>query len=213
MLPLLPTHFVGFTTTCTFFQLVLIHSCPHKICVIFLITKDQKLKIIINISESGEDFVLPMACMHLQFLIDFQKRLLKMPSNTATCYTYLTRAKEDSNQALLFILILKRKQLIGSKPTGKDNVSAWGQSGNRACKDQKEKRNEKEKKNHAPLQSRCSTTSCELKSYGPRQQSHLNHSTADESSLANQTRLYQNTCYFSFTNFVTLISRAISFLA
>lgn len=149
MFPLLPTHFIGFTTTCNFLQLVLTYACSHDIYVIFLITKDQKLKII-NISEPGEDFVLPMACMHLRFLTDFQKRQLKMPGNTAPCYSYLTRAKEDSSQALSFILILKRTQLIGSKPTGKYKVSAWGQSGNRASKDQKEKRNKKGKQNLDP---------------------------------------------------------------
>jgi len=109
----------------------------------FLITKDRNFKITtIKISAPGADFlsVLPTACMHLRFLTRFQKRQLKMPSSMATCNTCSTRAKKDSNQALSFVLILKTKQLIRSKPTGGDQVIAWGQSENRASKHQRGKK-------------------------------------------------------------------------
>lgn len=132
MLPILPTDFTGFTITCNFFQFVLKHPRSWDIYVIFLITKDQILKIIIiiKISEPGVDFlsVLPMACMHLEFLTYFQKRQLKKPSSTAICNTCSTRAKKESNQAYSFILVLEWKQFTGPKPTGRDQVSAWGQS-------------------------------------------------------------------------------------
>lgn len=141
MLPILPTGFTGFTTTCNFFQFVLKHPCSWDIYVIFLITKDQILKIIIiiKISEPGVDFlsVLPMACMHLEFLAYFQKRQLKKPSSAAVCNTSSTRAKKESNQAHSFILVLEWKRFTGPKPTGRDQVSAWGQSENRASKNQR----------------------------------------------------------------------------
>lgn len=134
------------------------------------------------------------------------------------CDAWSTRAK-NSNQALSFILVLKIRWLTWSKPTGTDQVNAWGQSENRASKDQRKNRSEKEKKNLIPLQS-CSQYlpffSMTSWAEAPKQHSHPNHlpwlHQPRKVYFQIQTGQYQNRCYIWFTNFVTIISRAISFL-
>lgn len=215
---ILPENFMGFITTYNFFKFVLKYPCPCDIYVI-LITKDENLKvIIIKIWEHGVYFlsVLTMACMKLQFLIHFQRRQLKMPSSVHAMPVQL----EQRTATMLFHLFAFWKTwLTWSKPTATDQVNAWGQSENRASKDQRENRSEKEKEKSDSSPKSFSWFAIffyDLLSWGSKTALSSKPlamvSSVNGSLLEIQTGQYQNRCYIWFTNFVIIISRTISFL-
>lgn len=159
----------------------------------------------------------PRLACSCSFSLPFKTDSWKCPA-AYNMWHLFNQSKEQQPSSFIYSCF-EKKWLTWSKPIGTDQVNAWGQSENRAYKDQREKRSEKDKKNLIPLQSHSHYLlffPYDLLSWGswtaPSSKPLVMVSSPKESLLEIQTGQYQNSCYFWLTNFVTIISRAISFL-
>lgn len=157
-----------------------------------------------------------MASMKLQFLTHFQKRQLKMPSSA---HVMPVQLEQRTATTLFHLFIFWKMWLTRSKPTGTDQVNAEGsqRTEHPRTREKTGVRKRRKKSDSSPKSfSWFAVFFYDLLSWGSKtalsSKPLVMVSSVSGSLLEIQTGQYQNRCYIWFTNFVTIISRTISFL-